>query len=161
MKEYATLASSPTVGPRLLHITDTHMLVKGSDLNRDDANKVNAKPLKLNFKTREALYDYAFLRLAEHLKKSSLKLDAVVFSGDALARGERGATSFFATNCSSTSRNLASRQAKLLLFQATTTCLEARSRAPRSATTALRRFGGTRVALRHGSTGWTALRALS
>ena len=71
---------------RFLHITDTHLVPTGSPFERDD-RKVNPE---LETQTREESFALALERLAGRLAASGEKLDGVIFSGDALSRGQAG-----------------------------------------------------------------------
>ncbi len=85
-----SLPKENAASARVLHITDTHLSIKGTAYDRHDHGKVTAAPLKLGERTREEVYDDAFKRVVKHLKDEKQCLDAVVFSGDALARGPSG-----------------------------------------------------------------------
>jgi 3',5'-cyclic AMP phosphodiesterase CpdA len=69
---------------RLLHITDTHILVEGGDYNPDDV-KLDIGVTK---QSRGEVTSTLFKRIAANIGRNAL--DGVVFSGDALSRGQLG-----------------------------------------------------------------------
>lgn len=69
---------------RLLHITDTHFLESGNDYSPDDV-KVD---IGSGVQSREEALETLFKRVAARIGPAGF--DAIVFSGDALARGEAG-----------------------------------------------------------------------
>lgn len=71
---------------RLIHITDTHLKLDGSEFKRDD-RKVN---IPLEPQTREDAVAETLKRLGERLATNHQKLDGVIFSGDALSAGMKG-----------------------------------------------------------------------
>ncbi|RQZ80333.1 hypothetical protein DF058_35015 [Burkholderia cenocepacia] len=71
---------------RFLHITDTHLKPSGSQFPIDDRKR----DLKLEEQTREKALNGGLERLAEELEKQGERLDAVIFSGDALSGGKTG-----------------------------------------------------------------------
>ncbi|WP_408395587.1 metallophosphoesterase [Paraburkholderia dipogonis] len=71
---------------RFLHITDTHLKLGGSEFTVDDRKR----DLKLEEQTCEKALNGGLERLAEKLGQSGERLDAVIFSGDALSGGKTG-----------------------------------------------------------------------
>ncbi len=71
---------------RFLHITDTHLKPSGSEFPIDDRKR----DLILEEQTREKALNGGLERLAENLAKGDQRLDAVIFSGDALSGGKTG-----------------------------------------------------------------------
>ncbi|WP_447916449.1 metallophosphoesterase [Delftia acidovorans] len=71
---------------RFLHITDAHLRPDGSAFKKDD-RKVNPQ---LEAQSRESAIESTLERLAERLSKEDEKLDAVIFSGDAMSAGIEG-----------------------------------------------------------------------
>lgn len=71
---------------RFLHITDTHLKPSGSPFPIDDRKR----NLKLEEQTRENALNGGLERLAEKLGERGERLDAVIFSGDALSGGKTG-----------------------------------------------------------------------
>ena len=71
---------------RFLHITDTHLKPGGSQFPIDDRKR----DLKLEEQTREKALNGGLERLAEELGERNQRLDAVIFSGDALSGGKTG-----------------------------------------------------------------------
>lgn len=70
-----------------LHVTDAHIALAGTALERDDRKTVVAG---LPAQTREAALRQVFERLAERLTRERRSLDGVIFSGDAQDRGRQG-----------------------------------------------------------------------
>lgn len=75
-----------TRAARFLHISDTHLKPGGSAFPIDDRKG----DLQLEPQTRENALDGGLERLAESLADKNEKLDAVIFSGDALSGGISG-----------------------------------------------------------------------
>jgi hypothetical protein len=71
---------------RLLHVTDSHVLVEGGDHQPHDI-KVD---IHADLQSRAEVFDLLFKRIAEETSSSDERLDGVIFSGDALARGQAG-----------------------------------------------------------------------
>lgn len=71
----------------LLHVTDPHLATSGVALQRDD-RKVEVAGLEPA--TREYALEKLFERLPEYLTSESVRLDGVIFSGDAQSRGAPG-----------------------------------------------------------------------
>ena len=70
-----------------LHITDAHIAAAGTELPRDDL-KVAVPGIAQA--SRENALDLLFARLAQRLAAEGLRLDGVLFSGDAQDRGRPG-----------------------------------------------------------------------
>lgn len=71
---------------RFLHISDTHLKPSGSAFAIDDRKR----DLHLEPQTRENALESGLERLAERLVDNKLRLDAVIFTGDALSGGVTG-----------------------------------------------------------------------
>lgn len=71
---------------QLLHVTDTHFLLSGGDYQPYDVKQ----DIQVDSESRAQAFETLCKRIAADMSSNVEGLDGVIFSGDALARGEKG-----------------------------------------------------------------------